>query len=52
VHDELVFEVPVEELEKARYIVKREMEGVAKLDVPIKIEMKVGKNWYEAETME
>ncbi len=52
VHDELVFEVPVEELEKVRHLVKREMEGVAKLDVPIKVEMKVGKNWYEAETME
>jgi DNA polymerase I len=52
VHDELVFEVPVEELDKARYLAKREMEGVAKLDVPIKVEMKVGKNWYEAEPME
>jgi DNA polymerase-1 len=52
VHDELVFEVPVEELDKVRHMVKREMEGVAKLDVPIKVEMKVGKNWYEAETME
>ena len=52
VHDELVFEVPVEELEKMRHLVKHEMEGVAKLDVPIKVEMKVGKNWYEAETME
>lgn len=51
VHDELVFEVPVEELDKARHYVKREMEDVAKLDVPIKVEMKVGKNWYEAETM-
>jgi DNA polymerase-1 len=52
VHDELVFEVPVEELEQTKYLVKRLMEGVAKLDVPIKVEMKVGKNWYEAETME
>ncbi len=52
VHDELVFEVPIEELERTKYLVKRLMEGVAKLDVPIKVEMKVGKNWYEAETME
>ena len=51
VHDELVFEVPVEELERAKNLVKSLMEGVAKLDVPIKVEMKVGKNWYEAETM-
>ena len=52
VHDELVFEVPVEELEHTKILVKSLMEGVASLDVPIKVEMKVGKNWYEAETME
>ncbi|GAC1567442.1 MAG: DNA polymerase I [Ktedonobacteraceae bacterium] len=51
VHDELVFEVPDGELETARHMVKSEMEGVEKLVVPIKVEMKVGKNWYEAETM-
>src|SRR2546427_1344544 len=51
-HDELVFEVPVEELDRIKNLVKNLMEGVAKLDVPIKVEMKVGKNWYEAETME
>jgi len=43
VHDELVFEVPIEELERTKYLVKRLMEGAAKLDVPIKVEMKVGK---------
>ncbi len=52
VHDELVFEVPVEELERAKVLIKDKMEGVEKLDVPIKVEMKVGKNWYEAEPME
>jgi DNA polymerase-1 len=52
VHDELVFEVPVEELERTKHLVKSLMEGVAKLDVPIKVEMKAGKNWYQAETME
>jgi DNA polymerase-1 len=52
VHDELVFEVPIEELEKAKYYVKREMEGVAELAVPIKVEVKIGKNWFEAEPME
>ncbi len=51
VHDELVFEVPVEELDRARRIIPAIMEGVATLDVPIKVEMKVGKNWYEAEPM-
>ncbi len=52
VHDELVFEVPVEELEQTKYYVKQLMEGVAELDVPIKVEMKVGKNWFEAEPQE
>ncbi len=52
VHDELVFEVPIEELDRARTLARSAMEGVAKLDVPIKVEMKVGKNWYEAEPMD
>ncbi|MBV8694303.1 MAG: DNA polymerase I [Ktedonobacteraceae bacterium] len=49
VHDELVFEVPAEELGRARRLIKDKMEHVAKLIVPIKVEIKVGKNWYEAE---
>ena len=49
VHDELVFEVAVEELERVKRLIKAMMEGVAELDVPIKVEMKMGKNWYEAE---
>lgn len=52
VHDELVFEVPVEELGLAKYYVKHIMESVATLDVPIKVEVKVGKSWFEAEPME
>lgn len=51
VHDELVFEVPVEELSRAQRLIKDLMEGVADGDisVPIKVELKVGRNWYEAE---
>jgi DNA polymerase-1 len=52
VHDELVFEVPVEELERTKSLAKRMMEGVADLDVPIKVELKTGRNWYEAEPVE
>jgi DNA polymerase-1 len=52
VHDELIFEVPIEELEQTKYYVKHLMEGVATLDVPIKVEMKVGKSWFEAEPAE
>ena len=51
VHDELVFEVPIEELDRTQRLVTSLMEGVCKLDVPIKVELKVGKNWYEAEPM-
>jgi DNA polymerase I len=50
VHDELVFEVPVEELDHAKKLIKTVMEHVdLRLDVPIKVDMKVGRNWYEAE---
>jgi DNA polymerase-1 len=56
VHDELVFEVAVEEMDRARRLIKRLMEGVMdgtmEGHVPIKVEMKVGKNWYEAEPTE
>jgi DNA polymerase-1 len=53
VHDELVFEVPVEELPHAQRLIISLMEGVADGDisVPIKVELKVGRNWYEAEPM-
>lgn len=48
VHDELLFELPEEELEAARDIIKEEMEGVTPLSVPLRVEMSYGKNWAEA----
>jgi len=48
VHDELLFEVPEEELETTRHIVVELMEGVLHLDVPLKVNTGVGKNWREA----
>jgi len=48
VHDELVFEVPKEELNKVREIVKKEMEEAVKLDVPVRVNIGVGKSWAEA----
>lgn len=48
VHDELVFEVPVEEKEEMLAIIKREMEGVIQLRVPLKVEIAAGRNWDEA----
>lgn len=48
VHDELIFEVLPEELEKLKDIVLTEMSGAAKLDVPLKVDWGTGKNWLEA----
>jgi len=48
VHDELVFEVPVDELELVKPIIKKAMEGAAKLAVPLDVEMDAGNNWLEA----
>jgi DNA polymerase-1 len=48
VHDELVFEVPENEIEQIKKLVKDEMEGVMKLSVPIVAEIHTGKNWNEA----
>jgi DNA polymerase-1 len=49
VHDELVFEVPEGELELAKGIVRATMEEAMELVVPLHVEIKVGKNWYEVE---
>ncbi len=49
VHDELVFEVPPEELEEMRALVEEVMPQAMKLSVPLKVEMKVGKNWGQME---
>ena len=48
VHDELVFDVHNSELEKIKPIIKFEMENAFKLDVPLDVEMGIGKNWLEA----
>ncbi len=48
VHDELLFEVPGGELETVRDIVRKEMEGVIRLSVPLKVDIHYGKNWSEA----
>jgi DNA polymerase-1 len=48
VHDELVFEVPEEELDIVCPMIKQEMEGVYPLRVPLKVDISKGKNWAEA----
>jgi DNA polymerase I len=47
VHDELVFDLPTEELEEIAGIVKKSMEEVAKLKVPVKVNISSGKSWME-----
>jgi DNA polymerase I len=49
VHDELVFEVPEEELDVMRSLVKEYMEKVHPLAVPLVVEIGVGKNWRDLE---
>lgn len=48
VHDELVFECPEEEEQEMRALVKKEMEGVVALKVPLVVDMGWGKNWNTA----
>ncbi len=48
VHDELVFDVHLSELEKIQPMIKHEMENAFRLDVPLEVEMGFGKNWLEA----
>ena len=48
VHDELVFEVPVDELDPLREALPKLMGGVARLKVPLLVEVGVGANWDAA----
>lgn len=48
VHDELVFEVPLAELDTVRELVGEVMENAVQLSVPLKVDISYGKNWYEA----
>ncbi|HEV2075047.1 MAG TPA: DNA polymerase, partial [Thermoleophilaceae bacterium] len=48
IHDELLFEAPVEELEAVSEMVRREMEGAFELDPPLAVDVGTGDNWLEA----
>lgn len=48
VHDEIIVDCKLEELDKIKNIIKEEMENVYKLSVPLKVEIDTGINWYEA----
>jgi DNA polymerase-1 len=47
VHDELLFEVPTEETAEVEELVRTEMEGVVKLDVPLVADLGFGENWRD-----
>ena len=48
VHDELVFESPIEEVETAKALIKTQMESAIETQVPLLVEVGVGDNWLEA----
>lgn len=47
IHDELIFEVPDDELEKMQALVQEKMEAAMALLVPLKVNILIGKNWAE-----
>jgi DNA polymerase-1 len=48
IHDELLFDTPIDEVERVSEIVKYEMENAMDLGVPLLVEVGSGKNWLEA----
>ena len=51
IHDELVFEAPADEITVMGRLIKEEMEGVYKLLVPLKVNVKAGRNWQDMEAV-
>jgi DNA polymerase-1 len=51
VHDELVFEVPPDELQALAGLVTEEMEGAMTLAVPLKVDLAAGPNWLDVQKL-
>ncbi len=49
IHDELMYEVTPDETARVAGLVKKEMEGVVQLSVPVKVNLKIGANWRKME---
>jgi DNA polymerase-1 len=49
IHDELLLEVPQKELAQARTLVEHEMSQAVELSVPLKVDIKTGRNWGQME---
>lgn len=47
IHDELVFEAPQEEIPVLKKLVPQVMDSAVDLDVPLKVDSKVGDTWYD-----
>jgi DNA polymerase-1 len=45
VHDELLFEVPADEVERLQALATQVMESAIALEVPLKVDVKVGDDW-------
>ena len=48
IHDELVFDAPLEEVDRLKEIVRREMTSAIDFGVPLEVEIGTGSNWLEA----
>ena len=48
IHDELLIEAAIDELDEVKRILSQEMQGAAELSVNLEIDMHTGNNWYEA----
>jgi DNA polymerase-1 len=47
IHDELIFEVPANEIELIKGLIRKEMETAANLSVPVKVDIQIGSSWGE-----
>ena len=52
IHDELIFEVPTEKRHDLAQLVTEEMVAAGQLDVPLKVDVKAGPNWADAEPLD
>ena len=47
-HDELIIDAPISEMDKVVELMKYEMENAVKLSVPLTVNVSNGKSWFEA----
>ena len=47
VHDELIVDAPKDEAERVSALLKNEMENAVRMQVPLTVEVKTGRSWYE-----